>query len=122
MRLFRFDPAVAHPITQYDSHGVSIGRGARYSGDVQIGFFHIQAGGVVGYHPASAPQLFMVVTGEGWVRGEDEARMPIRPGQAAFWVAGEHHESGSDTGMAAVVIEGNGLDPSRYMPELLPDD
>lgn len=119
MRLYRFDPEVAHPITQFDSHGVSIGRCARFRGDVQVGYFYVEAGGVVGYHPATARQLFMVVTGHGWVRGEEEARTPIRPGQAAFWEAGESHESGSESGMTAIVIESDDLEPEQYMPELL---
>ena len=122
MRLYRFDPEVAHPINQFDSHGASIGRCVRYTGDVQAGCFFIQAGGVVGYHQATVRQLFMVVTGEGWVRGEEPERTPIRPGQAAFWEAGEYHESGSDSGMTAVVIEGNGLDPDEHMPPLQPED
>jgi mannose-6-phosphate isomerase-like protein (cupin superfamily) len=73
--------------------------------------------GFVGRHPTVKPQLFLVVRGVGWVRadsperaGSDE-RVRIIPGQAAYWEAGEWHESGSVTGMVAIVIEGEGLSP-----------
>ena len=118
MKLYRFDRETAHPISQYDSAGVSIGRVGRFEGPLQVGCFHVAAGGVVGFHQATTPQLFLVMDGEGWVRGEEATRTPIAPGQAAFWEAGEWHESGSEQGMLAVVIEGPGLNPERYMPTL----
>lgn len=118
MRMFRFDAGVAHPVTQFDSHGVAMGRGVRFEGDAQIGCFHIEPGGVVGYHQAGGPQLFMCVSGEGWVTGTDRCRVEIHPGQAAFWTTGEFHESGSETGMMAVVVEGSNVDPTAHMPEI----
>lgn len=118
MRMFRFDPGIAHPITQYESRGVSMGRGIRFEGDARIDCMHISAGGVVGYHEATKPQLFMCVSGSGWVTGTDRRHVPIHPGQAAFWSAGELHESGSETGMMAVVVEGTNVDPPVFMPEI----
>ena len=118
MRMFRFDAEVAHPITQFDSHGVAMGRGVRFEGDAQLGCFHIAPGGVVGYHEATVPQLFMCVSGGGWVTGTDRRRIAIRPGLAAFWTAGESHASGSETGMMAIVVEGTNVDPTIHMPEI----
>jgi quercetin dioxygenase-like cupin family protein len=118
VRIYRFDREVAYPITQFDSVDVAMGRVGRFEGTFQVGCFHIDPGGVVGFHEATFPQLFMVVSGEGWVRGEEPERRPIFPGQAAFWEAGEWHESGSETGMMAVVVESAALDPTRHMPEL----
>jgi len=64
----------------------------------------------------SVDQLFLVVEGEGWVRGKDDSKpVPISAGQAAFWEAGEGHESGSEEGMVAMVIEGEKLNPESYM-------
>jgi quercetin dioxygenase-like cupin family protein len=85
---------------------------------VQIGCMHIGAGGIVGYHQATVRQLFLVVAGTGWVRGKDEPRQPIAAGQAAYWEAGEWHESGSQDGMTAIVIEATTLDPARDMPAI----
>ncbi|WP_245752285.1 cupin domain-containing protein [Planifilum fulgidum] len=57
-------------------------------------------------------QLFLVVSGSGRVRGEASDRVPIRAGEAVFWEAGEGHESGTETGMTAIVIEGSVLNPA----------
>ncbi len=118
MRMFRFDSEVAHAITQFNSHGVRMGRGVRFNGDAQIGCFHIEPNGVIGYHEATVAQLFMCVAGQGWVTGTDRCRASIRPGQAAFWTAGELHESGSADGMMAIIVEGMNVDPTAFMPEI----
>jgi hypothetical protein len=87
-------------------------------GAVQIGCMHIGAGGVVGYHQATVRQLFLVVAGTGWVRGADETRRPIAAGQAAYRAPGRWHESGSQDGMTAIVIEAATLDAERDMPAI----
>ncbi|MGQ7280625.1 cupin [Brevibacillus thermoruber] len=115
MKLFRFDQGVGRTIDRYGSVHAAISRILRTPGAVSIGCIHLGPGGVLGYHPAVVHQLFLVVQGEGWVRGEEESRTPIRAGQAAFWTAGEGHESGSDSGLVAIVIEGEGLDPDAFM-------
>ena len=66
-------------------------------------------GGVVGRHPAAAVQLFAVVSGTGWVSGDDGDRIPIRAGEVVAWEPGEEHESGSDEGMTALVVEAESL-------------
>lgn len=118
MKIFRFDQQVGRTIDRFDSVNATISRIMRTPGPVQLGCIHLGGDGVVGYHPAVVPQLFLVVSGEGWVRGEDTERIPIRAGQAAFWTAGENHESGSEAGLMAIVIEGEGLDPESFMPLL----
>jgi quercetin dioxygenase-like cupin family protein len=121
MRLFRFDAAVGRPIDQFGSTQLMLSPIARTTGQVQIGCMHIGPVGVVGFHQAGPAQLFLVVEGEGWVRSEDPEPVSIQAGQAAFWESGEWHESGSHTGMTAIVIESETLDPAQYMPEKLPE-
>jgi quercetin dioxygenase-like cupin family protein len=122
MKIYRFDPTVGRQITHFNSNFIMariIRVAGRDAGDgaIQIGCMHIPAGGRVGYHQATVPQLFLVVAGEGWVRGNAETRRPVHAFEAAFWQGGEWHESGSETGMTAVVIEGEGVDPASLMPE-----
>ena len=69
----------------------------------------LAAGGLVGWHQASGPQLLAVVEGEGWTRGNDAARTAISAGDAVFWEAGEWHETGSEAGLVALVIESTAL-------------
>lgn len=118
MQLFRFDQLAGRTIDRFDSVNATISRIMRTPGSVQIGCIHLGESGVVGYHPAVCPQLFLVVNGEGWVCGEDQKRVRVGPGQAAFWTTGEGHESGSEAGMTAIIIEGEGLDPASFMPQI----
>ena len=114
MQISRFDAQVGKLIDRFESSGAMVTPVARPS-TMQAVVMHIAPAGVVGYHQATHNQLFLVVAGQGWVRGESPERTPIAAGQAVFWSAGEWHESGSDTGMMAVVLEGPEL-----MPVLLP--
>ena len=70
----------------------------------------IAPGGVVGRHPAVVAQLFVVVRGSGWVSGGDGEREPIMVGEAVLWEQGEEHESGSDSGMTAFVVEAGSIE------------
>jgi quercetin dioxygenase-like cupin family protein len=68
-------------------------------------------GGVVGRHPAAADQLFIVVEGEGWVSGSEGERASVAAGAAVFWAQGEEHESGTDSGLTAIVVESKRIVP-----------
>ena len=118
MQLFRFDASAGRPITDFGSVGLVMSPIQRGAGEFQLGCMHLNAGGLVGNHQAAGPQLFLVVRGEGWVRGEEPERHSIAAGQAAFWESGEWHESGTDTCMDVVVLEAGALDPAQYMPEV----
>jgi quercetin dioxygenase-like cupin family protein len=80
--------------------------------------FYVGAGGFVPRHPAGGPQLFCVVEGRGWVAGGDGQHVPIEAGQAAYWDKGEIHESGTDDGMKAIVVECPSFDPALFMREI----
>ncbi|WP_433746864.1 hypothetical protein [Falsibacillus pallidus] len=41
-------------------------------------------------------------------------------GTAVFWETGEEHESGSESGMTAFVMEGEHFSPEKFMPDLIP--
>lgn len=116
MRIFRFDPEVGRRIDQFGSVNVILSRIVRLTAGARVACMHLGSQGVVGYHQAAAPQLFLVVQGEGWVRGEAPERVPVRPGLAAFWEKGEWHETTTETGLTAIVIEGESLDPAEFMP------
>jgi mannose-6-phosphate isomerase-like protein (cupin superfamily) len=119
MKLYRFDQEVGYTIDKFDSVNAAFARIVRTQEAVSIGCIRLGAQSVLGYHPAVVDQLFIVVDGAGWVRGQDDAkRVPIRAGQAAFWVAGEGHESGSEEGMVVMVVEGERLEPDKFMPLL----
>lgn len=115
MRIFRFDAGVARNITAFGSVGLAITPIARLDGLVQLVCMHLGSGGSVGYHQATVAQLFLVVFGEGWVRGASEEQVRITAGHAAYWSAGEWHAAGTNSGMVAMVLEAELLDPERYL-------
>jgi quercetin dioxygenase-like cupin family protein len=82
----------------------------RLAAEAHAGVIDIAPGGVVARHPAVVSQLFVVVSGSGWVSGNDGEREAIRAGEAVLWDQGEEHESGSDEGMTALVVEAESLD------------
>ncbi len=119
MTLFRFDADAAHhAVTAFGSRNVAISGILREPEIAQIGCLHLGPDSLVGLHPAGMPQLLLVVQGAGEVRGDGPDFVPITAGQAAFWELGEAHETRSERGMTALVIEGTMLNPSAVMVPL----
>jgi quercetin dioxygenase-like cupin family protein len=102
-------------ITKYDSDFV-MSRIVRTPNATHIGFMYLEPTGIIGYHQATMPQLLLVVSGEGLVRGESDEFFKVEPGTAVFWEKGEWHETKTGTGLTAIVIESEELNPAAYMP------
>ena len=79
----------------------------------QAAVFRIAPGGRIARHPASIPQILAVLEGAGEVSGADGVAGPIAAGEAVFWRAGEEHETTSTSGLTALILEGDGLEPYR---------
>lgn len=122
MKIFRFDREVGKEIEQFGSVKAIISQILHLEEEAVISSVYLQPEGKIGYHQAAAPQLFLLVQGQGWIRGETDEVIDVREGQAVFWEQGEWHESGSDTGMIAVIIEGLHFDPAKLMPLLKRDE
>lgn len=116
MKVFRFDAEVGKRIDAYGSSGFVISKIVELFEEAGVKCAYLSSDAVIGYHQTMADQLFVVVQGEGWVRGETPERYPIMAGQAAFWEKGEWHASGTDAGMTVILIEGSHLDPTKTMP------
>ncbi|MBI5653306.1 MAG: cupin [Chloroflexi bacterium] len=113
MKILDFGSQFAGGIDLYDSVNLRAMPIAKFAADVSVHCLYLDAGGVIGNHPTTNTQLFLVVDGAGWVRGESGAMQPIATGQAALWDAGEWHESRADQGMIAIVIEGKNIALSK---------
>jgi hypothetical protein len=79
-------------------------------GTARVACFHLAPGDFVGEHEAAVGQLFCVVDGEGWVSGADGDKRSIRSWEAAHWVIGERHAAGTESGLVAIVLEGNSFE------------
>lgn len=118
MKIYRFDAEVGKSIDHYNSSGIVISKIVRSLEEAVVNCVYLEAKGMIGYHQAAVPQLFLVVQGEGWVRGEETDRTAIKAGQAAYWEKDEWHESDTETGMTAIIIEGVNFEPASLMPQL----
>ena len=116
MRVYDFGRNHALPVDHYESRNFMIARifrGAQR--ETALDLAYLEPGGVIGKHPTGLDQLFMVVNGRGWVSGPDGKPEAISAGQAAFWQRGEEHETRTDNGLIAVIVQSNDL------AHLLPD-
>jgi quercetin dioxygenase-like cupin family protein len=105
--LRRVDLSGERPVTAHGSVDATV---RRLATEAHVVVIEVKAGGIVGRHPAGVTQLFAVLQGSGWVSGDDGERDPIQAGEAVVWEPGEEHESGSDEGMTALVVEAESLD------------
>jgi hypothetical protein len=109
VEIFRFNRA-EKIVRSYDSEGLRATRIATGEGRVRLTCLTVGAGGVIGTHPATEKQLFLVIAGEGWTAGPDGDRVRITAGWGVRWDAGENHTSGTEAGLVALAIEGTSLD------------
>jgi len=109
VEIFQFDRG-EKIIPNYGSKGLRATRIAAGDGQVRLTCLAVEPGGVTGTHPATDPQLFLVIAGEGWTAGPDGARVPISAGWGVRWDTGESHTSGTETGLTALAVEGAPLD------------
>ena len=109
MQIFRFDRD-EKIIRRYGSEGFRATRIAAGDGQVQLTCLTLAPGGIIGTHPATQAQLFLVIAGEGWAAGPDGRRIPISAGWGVRWDAGEEHTSGTETGLTALAVEGPAFD------------
>ncbi|MDI7741165.1 cupin [Lysinibacillus fusiformis] len=115
MEIYRFDKDSGKKFTQFNSDFVMT-RILQTKHEAHIGCMHLDQNGIVGFHQAVVPQLLLILSGEGYVRGEKEEYIKVQSGEAVFWNKEEWHETKTDNGLTALVIESEGLNPARFLP------
>ncbi|SDN02601.1 Cupin domain protein [Psychrobacillus sp. OK028] len=115
MKFFTFSKENGKMITKFDSNFI-ISRVIQTDKATTIGCIYLEENGVVGYHQAVVPQLLVVMKGEGYVRNDKEEYFKVQPGDAVFWEKDEWHETKSDRGLTAIVIESVELNPFLFLP------
>ncbi|MEH7444996.1 cupin [Bacillus sp. JJ1122] len=114
MEFYNFRKETGMHITMYDSDFI-MSRIARNQTPTSIGFMHLDEKGLIGYHQATKPQLLLILSGEGYVCSESKEFYKVKPGVAVFWGKDEWHETKTEHGLTALVIESDELNPSEYM-------
>lgn len=105
MELIRYGRADARAIAAFGSRRSASAPLVSGSGDAYAYCLYLRPGGIIGPHIAGFAQLFLVVTGRGWVAGRDGQRIALRAGQGALIRRGELHSKGSRAGMTALMFQ-----------------
>lgn len=105
MRVLQIDALPAHPISHFDSHAFTVAPIAS-GGETHVVAARLGPGGVIGRHPAVGRQILVVLDGQAVVSGDNGATAVLNRGQAAVWEPGEHHETRTDHGVLALIVEG----------------
>ena len=92
-------------IVNYASRGASGAHLAVGSGEAHVYMTEFDGGGGIGRHEAGFGQLFVILSGSGWVSGDDGRRVEVGTGDVVYFQRGEHHAKGSDTGMRALMVQ-----------------
>lgn len=82
---------------------------------------HIDAGGLIGVHPAPVAQVLTLISGRAQVTVEGQHPRQLVAGHAVIWQPGEVHETHAETAVVAVIVESTGrfvLD--EHFPEVAP--
>ena len=115
MKIYHFGPAVGKEITKFGSQFI-MSRITQTESSVHIGVMYLDKEGLIGFHQAVTPQLLLIVSGEGLVRGEDNELIKVKEGDAVFWNKDEWHETTTEKGLTAIAVEGE-LDPELFLNE-----
>ncbi|WP_163567213.1 hypothetical protein [Fodinicola feengrottensis] len=83
MRFLDLPAAQGRQVDRFDSVGVTALGLVRTTYSVTT--LRVQAGGLIGRHAATQPQLLVIIAGRGWTSGDDGARVAIEAGQAVFF-------------------------------------
>ncbi|NJP37510.1 cupin domain-containing protein [Alkalicoccus luteus] len=104
MKLLSFQVESGRLITDFGSDFVHQ-LVTRFEGEAAVSLVHLPPGGTIGMHEARVPQLMIVCCGSAEVCGSNSRFSSVKAGDAAFWTTGERHETISDEGMTALILE-----------------
>ncbi|QUW24101.1 cupin [Sporosarcina sp. Marseille-Q4063] len=113
MKIIRMNEIKGKSITQYDSKMI-MRKILMTDKSTHVGIMQLDKGGIVGYHDATVPQILLIIEGEGWVRSGTSRKVRVVAGDAVLWETGEGHETTSEMGLKAIVIESEGLEISSF--------
>ncbi|MGE7884101.1 cupin [Bacillus sp. NPDC094077] len=115
MQIFDFSEKVGKHISVFQSNFI-MSKILKFQENIHIGAMHLQANGIIGYHEAVISQLLLIVDGEGYVCGADKEKVKVEAGQAVFWEKGEFHETSTENGLMAIVMEAENFEQAILMP------
>ena len=115
MKIFDFSEKVGKHLSVFQSNFI-MSKIVNHQGNVHIGAMHLHENGIIGNHEAVVSQLLLIVDGTGYVCGVNKEKIKIEAGQAVFWEKGELHETSTEHGLMAIVMEVEDLERAILMP------
>jgi len=104
-------------LNAFGSHGVTVNHPIdpvgdqsepailRSGGPAHVVTALLEPGGKIGRHPATRPQLLMVISGKLQITGDDRQTLELSAGQAVLFEPGEQHESVASTDVTLAIME-----------------
>jgi quercetin dioxygenase-like cupin family protein len=107
VHIIRLDASAAEPIgpRPYAVEKTASVKILEGSGEAHAYVLEFEPGGTIGPHEAGFGQLFVALSGSGWVAGADGERVALAEGEAALFPRGEMHSKGSERGMTALMVQ-----------------
>lgn len=121
MKIYRFELEVGKEDEQFGSVKAIIARVLQLDDRAEINAVYIHPSEHLSIQQVMTQQLFLFVDGAGWVKSKSGEKKTVSQGQAVFWGESELPESGSESGMTAVIIGNINIDPAKLMPLLQED-
>ena len=115
MKIFDFSEKVGKHLSVFQSNFI-MSKIVNHRGNIHIGAMHLHENGIIGNHEAVVSHLLLIVEGAGYVCGVNKEKIKIEAGQAVFWEKGELHETSTEHGLTAIVMEAENLEQAIVMP------
>ncbi|MGE6506039.1 cupin [Bacillus cereus] len=117
MKIFDFSEKVGKHLSVVQSNFI-MSKILNHRGNIHIGAMHLHENGIIGNHEAVVSQLLLIVDGTGYVCGvnKEKIKIEIEAGQAVFWEKEELHETSTEHGLTAIVMEAENLEQAIVMP------
>ena len=100
-------------VSTHEARGTFAARLTHGNGEAHAYLLNFEADRAIGQHEAGFGQLFIVLSGRGWVSGGDGVRAEIGAGDVVLFDRGEYHAKGSNRGMTAVMVQVRDLFATR---------
>lgn len=121
MKIYYFDPKLGKEDGPFGNVKAIIARVLQLDNRAEINAVYIHPGEQLSVQQVMSQQMFLLVDGEGWVKNESGEKKTVTQGQAIFWGESELPESGTESGMTAVIIGNINIDPVKLRPLLQED-
>jgi hypothetical protein len=121
MKIYYFDPKPGKEDGPFGNVKAIIARVLQLDNRAEINAVYIHPGEQLSVQQLMSQQMFLLVDGEGWVKNESGEKKTVTQGQAIFWGESELPESGTESGMTAVIIGNINIDPVKLRPLLQED-